>query len=270
MTTDTENPTGESVQEEQASSEEQASKTEQTSIVEDVAGTGEEQTPEQKMAALIQQEVGKAVKQAVDAVKEAGRRELQSQQDKNKAVEAAAERRAKVAESTVDALKAKYRVDDPDTLKEIELLELKNKSVVETAGQKEEATLKAQQEYANKLESSLTAHLEALGIDPKDERIDWAKDAQEFIEGRTRFDASVAKILTEEKRTMQEGFDKRLKALEDKSKAEDTEANSVDTTASLGAVNASDAEFMAKMGSGDLPLTEENLKRLDEIKAKVY
>ena len=69
---------------------------------------------------------------------------------------------------------------------------------------------------------------------------------------------------------MQEGFDTRLKALEDKVKGEETEANSVDTTASQGAVEASDAEFMEKMGSGELPVTQENLDRLEKIKTKHY
>ena len=66
------------------------------------------------------------------------------------------------------------------------------------------------------------------------------------------------------------GFDERLKALEAKAKAESTEANSVPTGASQGATEASDAEFMAKMGSGELEMTEENLGRLEQIKAKNY
>lgn len=256
----TPDPTSEAgVQAEQVSKEEQASKDDKGA---DAKTAASEQTPEQKMAAVIEQQVGTAVTAAVKEIKDLGRKELQSQQDKNKRLEA----RAKTAESARDTAARKLTEVDPEAAKDAELTTLRDdKATRLTADQVEEAR-RVQTEYATKLTTSLNAHIEALGIDPKDERIDWANDAKDFIEGRTKFDASIAKIIKEERETMQEGFDDRLKAVESKIKGEETEANSVETATSTGVVAGSDAEFMKLMGDGTLPSNKENLARYDKIK----
>ena len=51
-----------------------------------------------------------------------------------------------------------------------------------------------QETLARALQDSLVAHLEELGIAPDDKRIDWAKDSSDYVQGRRRFDASLAKI----------------------------------------------------------------------------
>jgi len=51
---------------------------------------------------------------------------------------------------------------------------------------------------------------------------------------------------------------KRLKKLE-------VEANSVETTTSPGVVAGSDAEFVKRFASGELPLTKGNVERYQKI-----
>ncbi len=61
---------------------------------------------------------------------------------------------------------------------------------------------------------------------------------------------------------------KRLKELEKLVGKVNVEVNSVETSASVGAVSGSDAEFVKKFGNGDVPLSKENVARYNKIKEK--
>lgn len=215
--------------------------------------------------AKVTQMIADATAKAVTEAKDLGKRELQSSQDKNRAEVAKAERRARLAEGTLGATHTQLQTLDPEAAKEMELAQLR----AEKAGRltlDQEATLAQQQEVQGKaLQDSLTAHLAALGIDPNDKRIDWAGDSANYVQGRSRFDVSVAQIVKEDKQTMQTGLEKRLKDLETKMTASGIEANSVSTAASPGVVAGSDAEFMKKFGAGELPTSKENLERVAKI-----
>jgi len=220
-------------------------------------------TPEQE--AKVKQMIDDVAVKAVAAAEESGRRSLQSSQDRNRAEVARAERRARLAEGTLGATHTQLQALDPDVAKEMELAQLR----AEKAGRltlDQEATLAQQQEVQGKaLQDSLNAHLAALGIDPNDKRIDWATDSNNYVQGRSRFDASVAQIVKEDKQTMQTGLEQRLKSLETQMTAAGIEANSVTTATPVGVIAGSDAEFMKKFGAGELPTSKENLERVAKI-----
>ncbi len=223
-------------------------------------------SPEEKMTALIQQKVDEAITRST----ELARREIQSVKDKSRAEVEAAIRRAQMAETTMTSARTHLQTVDPEAAKELELSTLRAKEASRTELEKEEEARKQHETYTKSLNDSLVSHLTELGIDPNDKRVDWARDAADFLQGRGRFDASVAKILKEEKQTIQSSFEKRLKELETKVNKTvnetNAEANSVSTTASQGTVASSDIEFMKKFGSGDLEMTKENVTRYNKIK----
>jgi len=245
---------------------------EQVSQTEQVSTTGETtqkvETPEisaeQKMATLIQTEVAKAIALEMEKSK----RELQSVKDKARAEVESAQRRARLAETTLGTARTKIGEQDPELAKELELQELRAREQGRMTLEQEEQLRQQQTAFAQKLNASLIAHLESLGIDPKDSRIDWASDATEYVQGRSRFDASVAKIIGADKQTMQtekSSLEKRLSDLEAKVNQVSVEANSVNTTTSQGVVAGSDAEFIKKFGSGELPMNKENVGRYNKL-----
>ena len=213
----------------------------------------------------VQEMIAEATAKAVAAAKELGRRELQSQQDRNRAEVEVAVRRAKLAEDTSKTARQRIQELDPDAAKDLELSELRAREVNRVAVEQETAQRQQQEIQGKALQDSLHAHLEALGIDPKDKRIDWAADISDYVQGRNRFDASLVKIIKEERQTMQNSLEKRLKDLEAKVSKVSTEANSVDTTISPGVVAGSDAEFLKKFGAGELELNKANVERYRKL-----
>lgn len=220
---------------------------------------------EQKLTELIQKQVAEAVGKATDLAK----RELQSVKDKATAEVKQAQRRAQLAENTMTATRTHLQTVDPDVAKEMELAQLRAEREGRTTLEQEDTQTRQEEAQAKALQDSLLANLEALGIDSKDKRIDWAEDSPNYIQGRGRFDASVAKIVKEEKQTMQSGLEQRLKDLEAKvgrvAAEENIEANSVSTAASSGPAAGSDAEFIKKFGNYELPDTKENRARYQKI-----
>lgn len=139
--------------------------------------------------------------------------ERKLQGTKDKAVSEArreAESRARLAEGKLGAYETSFATLDEDTRKEVELARLRGESALYKQRDKEEATRTQQDAFSKELEGSLTSHLEALGIDPTDKRIDWANDAGDYLSGRGRFDASVAKILKADKTKTDKDLEDRL------------------------------------------------------------
>jgi hypothetical protein len=244
----------ESVSQEQTSQTQEATQTE--------GQTGQEQEP------LTTDKVQQMIEQAVQLAKETGRRELQAQQDRNKAEQARAERaerRAKAAEGLLSSTRGKFSELDPDVAKDLELAQLRSEKEQKEEWEKEDNLRRQQAEMAQAIQGGLTAHLKELEIDPNDERIDWAEDAKNYVEGRTRFDASVAKILKENQKTVSAGFEKRLQDLEKKLTDAGVEANSVSTATSQGVAPGSDVAFMKAFASQELPMSKENIDRYNKI-----
>ncbi len=219
----------------------------------------------------IKQLVEEATAKAVAAAKEIGRRELQSQQERNKAEMARIARRAQTAESVLGAARARIQSADPEVAKEMELAELRAKEQSHSVQEQEEIAARQQAEFHSQFQSGLTQYAVTLGIDPKDNRIDWGDGAPNYLVAQQRVLDSLAKIQKENTQSAQSALEKRLKDLETKvgkvTTEENIEANSVETTTSPGVVAGSDAEFLKKWGSGDLPYTkanEERFKRLNE------
>lgn len=215
--------------------------------------------------AKVQQMVADATAKAIAEAKEIGRKELQSQQDRNAAEAARVERRAKVAEGTLGGVRQRLQELDPDVAKDLELSELKAEREGRATFDQEEAARQAQAAFHEQFFSGLNQFIVNAGVDPKDERIDWANDAPDYLTAQRRVLDSIAKIQKGNEQTMKEGFEKRLKDLETKVAGGEEEANSVNTAASQGAIAGSDAEFIKKFASAELPMTKANVDRYDKI-----
>lgn len=223
--------------------------------------------PQPLTAEAVQQMIAEATARAVAEAKELGRRELQGEQDRNKAELARAQRRAQVAESTLGTARRQLQSADPETAKEFELAELRAERQGRMTMEQEEAMMRQQAEFHQQFHTNLTQFITGLGVDPNDQRIDWAGDASNYLDAQQRVLDSVSKIQKENIQATQSGLEKRLKELEAKVGESTTEANSVDTTTPQ-VVAGSDAEFIKLWGSGELPSTKENFERAQKIQSQ--
>lgn len=191
--------------------------------------TGQEQTQTQPLSPEVQEAINKAATEAAKAATEAAKREIQSAKDKARAEVAQAQRDARYYQDLSGNYEKGFGQDDP------ERAELVRREAIVAAKEKADAELaQAQQReaFARSLNESLYTHLGALGIDPTDERIEWGQEETNYIKGRAKFDASVAKIIADDKKAAKEKVEEMKKDAESKA---NEEANSVDTAASGGA-----------------------------------
>jgi len=234
---------------------------EQVSTTEPVSTEEVPKEPPALTEERVQQLIAEATMKAVGQAKEAGRRELQGQQDRNRAEVESANRRAKFAEDTLKTTRTRLSESDPDTAKEMELEEYRAREKGRQTQEQVEAQQRQQVEFHSQFQSNLTQFITSLGVDPKDGRIDWGDDAPNYLEAQRRVLESATKIQKENIQTEKEGLEKRLKDLEAKV---NEEANSVETT-SGGVVAGSDTEFIKKFASGELPYTKGNKARYEKI-----
>ena len=220
-------------------------------------------TPE--MEAKVQQMIADATAKAVFEAKELGKRELQSQQDRNKTELARAQKRAQLAENVLGSARTHIQTLDPEIAKELELATYRAKEQGRTTMEQEENAAQQQAEFHQNFIGRQTKFITDLGLDPKDKRIDWGSDAKDYLDAMERIQGSVAKLQKENVQAIQSGLEARLKVLEAKVKAEETEANSVETSTSTGVVAGSDVDFMKKFATGDIPMTKANLARREKI-----
>jgi len=248
--------------------DEQTVNPEQTSPEESGSTTAETQPQVETQPTeqpLTKAEVAELIAQAVDQARELGKRELQSQQDRNRAELSRATRRAQIAENIVGSARTQLKDVDPDVAKELELAELRAREQGRMTMEQEESLARQQAEFHQGFIDRQTKFLENLGIDPKDKRVDWASDAKDYLEAMERIQSSVATIQKETVSKANQEFADRLKALEAKVKADDTEANSVETSTSSGVVAGSNADFVKKFAAGEVPLTKANQSRYEKI-----
>lgn len=212
--------------------------TEPTSVVESVSTEvikPPEPSAEEKMTAMIQAEVAKAVAKET----ELARREIQSVKDKSKAEVESALRRVRLAESTAEATRRSLQSLDPDTAEKVELAGYRAKEQGRQSLEREDVARRQQEEFHQQFHSNLTQFITGLGVDPADQRIDWAGDATNagnYLEAQRRVLDSVSKIQKENVKVTESNLDKKIKEAEARiaKKLGYDEVNSVSTAASVG------------------------------------
>ncbi len=208
----------------------------------------------------VQQLIAEVTATAVAEARDAGRRELQGEQDRNKN----AEKRARLAEGKVSAYETSFQGLDEETRKDIELARLREQDKFTQSNAQEEAQRQQETAFYQRMNESVLTHLDNLGIPRDDKRLDWGTGSQDYIEARARLDASVVKIMSENKKVAEEKQGEDFKNLESKLR-KDLGLDSVDTTAGGGGGSDSDADFKKGIGDGSLPLNKVNMARAKKL-----
>lgn len=215
----------------------------------------EEKLPEEQP--LTREEVLRLVAEGTERAKEAGRREMQRLKDREVGQ---ALNRAKFAEDTLVNMQAGFSELDPQAAEATRLRGVERYYQGEARRQQLEQQIEvAKQAFYG----SMAKSLEEMGVDVKDERIDWGTDAPDLVTAQHRILSSVGKIQRESAKT---------KDIENEQWKKDTLValrremglDSPDTTTPTGV--GTDAEFMKKFGAGDLLLTQANLDKYNKIK----
>jgi len=173
------------------------------------AGTSLEGEPQPQPQPLTREDVARMIAEQTEVAK----REIQSAKDKARAEIVEAQRRAGFAESSLARVRGKFEELDPEARQVLENEDLRARVQFFEQRQQQEAIERQRAEYTQSLNQALLGHLSDLGIDPKDERIDWAHDATNLPDGLKRFNKSLAKIAKEgvqatEQKTKQDATDK--------------------------------------------------------------
>jgi hypothetical protein len=227
-------------------------------------------TPEQQKAldAIVQKAVSTATTEAVKVAKDTGRRDLQSQQDRNKAALSKLQRENESTRASLQVARQRLQVTDPEAFREVENTELRIREQQRAQEEQQEQMSAQQKEFHEQFRSRQEKFITGLGLDPKDPDIDWADDAYpNYLEAMSRTLDSVGKKQVAKTQATTSSMEKRLKELEAKVAGANIEANSVTASASSGAPTSADSDFLKKFASGDLPLSKENLKRYDAIQS---
>ncbi len=117
-------------------------------------------------------------------------------------------------------------------------------------------------------ESNIRQHITDLGIDPDDKGIEWGDSGDlNLVERQGKILTSVGKIQKENAKLAEGKAEQKFKDLE-VGLRKDLGLDTVDTTTSAGVASGSDANFMGKFGSGDLPVTKANEERYNKIKSQ--
>ena len=252
----------ETVSEEQTSTEETTSKETEEKV--ETKEEKEEQSKEQPLSeeqeARVQQLVAEAATKAVTEAKEAGRRQLQGEQDRNRN----AEKRARLAESRVSAYETSFKGLDEDTQKDIELAKLREQDKYYQSTTQEETQRQQEAAYYQRMNDSLSEEVKSWGVEPNDKRIDYASDAPDYFTGRKRFSDSLQKIIRDDQKKAEEKQTADFKNLESKLR-KDLGLDSVDTTAGGGGGSDSDAEFKKGLGDGSIALNKETMARAKKL-----
>ncbi len=208
----------------------------------------------------VQQLISEATTKAVGEAKEAGRRELQGSQDRNRNVE----KRARLAESRVKGFEASLSGLDEETQKDIELARYREQDKYYQSTAKEETQQQQEATSVQQMNDSLLEEVRSWGIEPDDKRIDYASNASDYFTGRKRFTDSLQKIVREEQKKTDDEQKGKFKNLESTLR-KDLGLDSVDTTAGGGSGSDSDADFKKGIGDGSLPLNKPNMERAKKL-----
>lgn len=219
-------------------------------------------TPQPLTEERIQQLIAEGASKFIEQGKEVGRREMQSIKDREVAE---VQRRQRLAEEETNVYKSSFSGLDEETQRDIELKRARSQVQFYQSAEQQETLRRQHEAYAQQLNAQLDAHLESLGIDKTDKRVDRAQDALDYLSGRSRFDASVARIIKENAKAAEVKWTSSFKEMERKLRKE-LGLDSVDATISGGIGSGSDADFVEKVGSGEIKLdTKANLARARKL-----
>lgn len=249
------------VQEEPVSDKEPVSGEEpKAEVKEEPKEEPKEQPLSKEQEARVQQLVAEETVKAVTEAKEAGRRQLQGEQDRNRNVE----RRARLAESRVNAYETSFKGLDEDTQKDIELERYREENKQYQSTAQEETQRQKEAAYYQQMNDSLTEEVKSWGIEPSDKRIDYASDAPDYFTGRKRFSDSLQKIIKADAQKEMDDLREDVKKQNLKNR-KDLGLDSVDTTAGGGGGSDSDKEFKKGLGDGSIPLNKETMARAKKL-----
>ncbi len=213
----------------------------------------EEQTSTEQPS--IEEQIAKVMGEQTDIIA----RKIQSAGDKAVArIQKEADSTARMTEDAIAAL-------DATTGEEAEVAKPKRqdqyRSQLEARRQQEAAVKKT----VDAFESNIRQHITDLGIDPDDKGIEWGdSDNLSLTDRQGKILASVSKIQKENAKLADDKRKQEFTDLEAKLR-KDLGLDTVDTTTSAGVGSTSDADFLTKFGTGEIPFTKENKARAEKL-----
>jgi len=190
---------------------------------------GEEPQPQPLSEEAIKQLIADGVTEGLEPAREAGRREMQGTKDREVA---AAQRRARFAEDSLQRVRGKYTELDPEAQQTLELEELRgqvghyeSQSAEETQRQQVMATVRD-------FEGNMTQFITGMKINPKE--VDWGdRNSMNLTQRMDTILKSVSKIQEESAKAVEEKRSQETKDIEAKLR-KDLGLDSVDTSATSG------------------------------------
>ena len=247
----------ENVQEEKTSTEETTSQETETKI--------EEQSKEQPFSEEQEARMQQLIAQATSTAKDEGRREMQGIKDREVAE---ANKKTRLALNEAASYKTSFSGLDEETRKDVELERYREQDKYNQSTAQEEQKRQQDADFWARVNQQVLTNLDNLGIVRDDKRLDWGEGSKDLPEARARLDASVAKIMNENKKTLGDDLvqkaEQRFKDLETAWRKENN-LDSVDTTAGSGGGSDSDADFKKGIGDGSLPLNKANMERARKL-----
>ncbi|KKN29345.1 hypothetical protein LCGC14_0845060 [marine sediment metagenome] len=229
---------------EQASPEETTSKETET----------EEQSKEQPFSDEQEARMQQLMVEATSKAKEEGKREMQGVKDREVAE---ANRKTRAAQNEASSYRTSFGTLDEDTQKDIELARYREQDKYHQNSAQEEAQKQQEDAFYQRMNEGVLSSLDSLGIQRDDKRIDWGTGSQDYIEARSRLDASVAKIISSDRKDADDKLKDDFKSLESTLRKE-LNLDSVDTTAGGG--NSETDDFHSRVSNPNHKLTKKDIQ----------
>lgn len=195
----------------------------------------------------------------VAQAKETGRREMQSEKDREVS---GAIRRARELEIELSTMTDSFKNLDPETLKDIELQRYRGREISQRQLDAEEGNRQAVEATINQFYTNLSEHVKELGIDPTNKSLDWGNPAESLTVRQNKFLKSVAKVQKDQSKVREDAISNRLKDETAKMRKE-LGLESVDRTPSVASGNT--ADFLQKFAAGDIPMTKDNIAKYNKL-----
>ena len=205
-----------------------------------VASTEPVKVVEPTAEEVLNKKIADAVKNALAGETENTKRAIQSAKDKAMAEVQKAERRTRLAETTLGATQQHLQSLDPETAKEFELAQLRAERSSRMSFEQEEQVRQQQTDFHNKFASGLASYAKSVGVEPNDPRLDWNISPTDYLDSQNRFLGSVAAIQNEKAKGLEASLEARVKETEKRIRKDLglEEVNSV-LTANAGGVSVS-------------------------------
>jgi AraC-like DNA-binding protein len=159
------------------------------------------------VAPLTKEDILQLLKDSIPALIEPAKRDIQSAKDRSLAEMA---RQAKVADAMRQRARQTIIADNPELEEKIKLAEYEARDEASRSFELENENSARVTERAQQIQGSLLEMLSENGIDPKDPKVDWAQDTNDYATGLRRFNKSVSKILKEKETQKEADLNKKL------------------------------------------------------------